>query len=135
MNKKLRFTEIHELKFSKRAQCGIPKQDRIPREKAFRNVFIAICCKFWAEHGMSSTPGYGYCMAGGELVEISTLAVSHIEKKSQGRKYDLDNVQLLCWGHHDLQESRAIEKDLRSEAFKDFIKKYLIDMEIGRAHV
>lgn len=120
--------EVGELKFSKRAQCGHPKQDRIPRERAFRNIFIAICCKFWNEHGVSPIPGHGYCMAGGELVELSALALSHIEKKSQGRKYDLDNVQLICHGHHELQEFRKIEKDLRSEEFKDFIKKYLIDM-------
>jgi hypothetical protein len=128
MKHKLKFDEIYEPKFSKRAQCGIPKQDRIAREKAFRNVFIAICCKFWAEHGVTPTPGYGYCMAGGELVPLELLDLSHIEKKSQGRKYDFDNVQMICRGHHELQESRAIEKDLRSEAFKDFILKYLIDM-------
>jgi hypothetical protein len=129
MKEKLKFDSIEELPFSKRKQCGHPKQDRLDRETAFRNIYIAIVALYYREViGIQASIGCDFCMAGAEMLPLNQLQLSHIEKKSQGRKYDFDNVQLLCHHHHELQEVRHIAQDLRTPAFKQWLKKYLMDM-------
>lgn len=134
MSGKLRFTEISEvngpmdeLPFSKRKQLGHPKQNRIEKEAAFRNIYFAIVDLFYREVlGVQAPVDYGFCMACSAVQPRAFLQLSHIEKKAHGRKYDFDNVQLLCHHCHDLQERRIYEKDLRPRELFGFIKKYLI---------
>ena len=122
-----------QLPFAKPSQINSRGLTRNEQYETLKEIFVSIYNRYLVEHeNIMVSADYTMCMQSRHMIPTKEIALSHITTKGANADliFNLNNLQLLTWGVHALQEERKLPQDLRSVEFKAWLKDKKLDVVI-----